>query len=228
MQDDSPGRRAAAYWFSDGLPEIVTGAEFALCGAGLMLVRDLSTSILRATVAFGYVLLFLCLLNGWDRGVTGFLKSRVTYPRTGYARPPVDLDRVYSRQIFTLLHLNSPAGAPDANVTQYYRRTVFVLLLAGYLSESLWRHWLPAIVLGAAAGALYALHRNGERSYSWWSVLVLPVAGLLVLRPTPPQYYNRAVVWIIEGLWLAGVGACRFARYLYDNPMPRRTEGVCL
>jgi len=38
LQSESSGRRAAAYWFVDGLPEIASGVEFAaMCSAAMLL-----------------------------------------------------------------------------------------------------------------------------------------------------------------------------------------------
>ncbi len=87
--DELAGQRAAAYWFSDGLPELLFGFALAACGAvGLAWIVYLPNELMR--VAFGLTLLGLIALSIWDRKVLDALKARLTYPRTGYAQPPAD------------------------------------------------------------------------------------------------------------------------------------------
>ena len=81
------GRRAASYWFEDGLPELLFGFALALLGITTLLAgRYLSLNWTRGLTA-GAV---LTLLAVWffHRQVLDVLKARITYPRTGYAQPP--------------------------------------------------------------------------------------------------------------------------------------------
>ena len=88
----SPGQRASAYWFIDGLPLIVSGAEFALWGV-LGVWSVLNHGIRIPASLLGSQLAFFGALLGFDRHFTEILKRRITYPRTGYVSPPVSEER---------------------------------------------------------------------------------------------------------------------------------------
>ena len=76
-------RRAQRYRFSDGIGEFVTGSVLALIGTGFLIADFLDSDTLRIVslgVAFALALLGFLTVR--------FLKERITYPRTGYVRPP--------------------------------------------------------------------------------------------------------------------------------------------
>src|SRR5258708_2886178 len=92
MKDDSMaptvsyGRRAASYWFVDGLPEILFGLALVIFAALAFLWRVYAPKPWSESdwmIVYAGLLLYLFL----ERGVLDFLKSRVTDPRTGYVRP---------------------------------------------------------------------------------------------------------------------------------------------
>jgi len=76
-------RRAQRYRFSDGIGELVTGSVLALIGTGFLISDALNSDTLRIVslgVAFALALLGFLTVR--------FLKEWITYPRTGYVRPP--------------------------------------------------------------------------------------------------------------------------------------------
>jgi hypothetical protein len=76
-------RRAQRYRYSDGIGELVTGSALALAGSGFLIAYLLDSDVLRIVslvVAFSLVPLGLWTVR--------LLKGRITYPRTGYVRPP--------------------------------------------------------------------------------------------------------------------------------------------
>ena len=81
------GRRAASYWYVDGLPEILFGLTLVIMAALAFLWRRYTARSWREfdwiIVCVGFTVYFLM-----ERGVLDFLKSHVTYPRTGYVQPP--------------------------------------------------------------------------------------------------------------------------------------------
>ena len=89
IQREAAGRRAAAYWFIDGLPEIVFGVVYlALGSVGLAWGSDRKNPWM--TGALLVVVLAFLLLFWKDRAILDYCKARVTYPRTGYVRPPAE------------------------------------------------------------------------------------------------------------------------------------------
>ena len=234
MKTTSPGRRAAAYWFLDGLPDILFGTTLLFSGAlGLALCI-----FVRPSYAWPDFLVICAgvLLFSWKgRAFLEFLKSRVTYPRTGYVRPPQDYpDRPLDTedQIWfgpeppITLSVNGPP--PDENVIHFNARTLWVVFWWCYISLALhpWMPWFPPLLMPALAAALYLCNRRSERPYRWWPVLILALCGpaLMLLKAGPRL--EPLLLPMLAGAWLVADGASAFARYLRSNPSPQAAEGV--
>lgn len=216
---DTPGRRAAAYWFIDGLPEIVAGVGFVGLGgsaAWFGQFRPHSWSDRTAFMVLG--LISLMVVFGYGRSISLFLKSRVTFPRTGYVRPPSDWEEVSQKETVISLGLAGETRTPDQNVTHFRSSTIGVVIcgnvLAGVIAKPI---GLP-IAMSAIAVLLYALHRNSERPYHWASVLPLPVAGIGAMLLHMQQDVNAWTAVLIGGVWLAAQGGWRLIGHVRRHP----------
>src|SRR5215467_1593752 len=74
-------RRAKNYWEIDGLPRIVSGLFSLLFG---VLFLWLSPSPFSLLLFAGMVVLYLFEVQGGQQEIVKWLKTRITYPRTGY------------------------------------------------------------------------------------------------------------------------------------------------
>jgi hypothetical protein len=214
---DTPGRRAAAYWFIDGLPEIVAGIGFVGLGGGTVWFgqfRPHSWSDRTAFVALGLVSLVVVFVYG--RSIMLFLKSRVTFPRTGYVTPPSD-EEPKGATIITL-GLAGEQRPPDQNVTRFRSSTIAVIFSGNVVAGVIAKPIGVPIAMSAVAVLLYALHRNSERPYHWASVLPLPAAGIGAMLLHMPQDANAWTAVLIGGLWLAAQGAWRLIGYVRRHP----------
>ncbi len=144
--------RARSYWHVDVIPWLVRGLQ-AMCWA---LVIFLVGHGPHSSVYFNLVaLVAICL----DRGTILFLKSRITYPRTGYVSPPPPFQATHDD--FVLLRLNdddrSPEPTPRPKVSLLTMVALMLAAYAGFLAlESLIRLQWIAIAI-ASAGLLLAL-----------------------------------------------------------------------
>ena len=220
--EDSPGRRAAANWFIDGLQEIVTGLEFAISGgmAAWLLHQPFRSERL---LSGGLLLLLIILVNGGDRSLIEFFKARMTYPRTGYVKPPMHAEELkLSEPIVSL------ARPPNENVTDFRRRTVAVLFAGWILLGAINHPWGLPVAMFVTALALYLLNRHSERPYCWWYALFLPAAGLLWMSLDTGQgagdLASQFRVFVIAGLWLSAQGGWTLYGYLRRNPVPPAKE----
>ena len=224
VPENSPGRRAAANWFIDGLPEIVTGLEFAILGwmATWLLHQQLWFERLLAA---GVLVLLTFLVYGGDRTITEFFKARVTYPRTGYVQPPMHAEELQRSELVVSL-----ARPPNENVTDFRRRTVTVLFFGWILPGAINPPWGLPVAMTATALALYLLNRRSERPYRWWYAFLLPAAGLLWMfldsRRGEGDLVRQFRVFVIAGLWLSAQGAWTLYEYLRRNPRPSAGEGL--
>ena len=222
----SPGRRAASYWFVDGLPDILLGMTLLIFGGvGLWWGIHLSKSATQPDfflIAAGVLLLY------WkERGILDFLKSRLTYPRSGYVRPPEDLSEIGLPNTLTALSLK-PWPPSDENVTHFRTRTVLVVFWWCLLlcRDSRWNRWFTLLATPALAVALYAWNRNSEHPYRWWSTLILALTGPTLLLTEAPLPVQPLLMPLLAGVWLVAQGACTLVGYLRANPYPRTQEGV--
>jgi hypothetical protein len=204
MKDESSGRRAAAYWFIDGLPDIVFGMSLMLIATAGIVWRILAP----------HAIVYDLLLTGggiglfyWKgRAVLDVLKSRLTYPRTGYVQPPKEVDRACP-----------PRGE---NVTYYLSRTGMKIFVAFCISFSP-RHpggWSEPVVMLAPALALYVQNRRSERPYLWWWTLILALTGLLFPLLNVPALLQSMVMYLLAGGWLLALGVWTLIHYLRANP----------
>ena len=77
VQNESPGRRAAAYWFEDGLPELLAGLMFLACFLVLLagFLRWINYVLFVVLWSVGFTFLFT--LPAWGVKVLDFFKTRL-------------------------------------------------------------------------------------------------------------------------------------------------------
>jgi hypothetical protein len=224
LQSESAGRRAAAYWFIDGLPEILFGIVYIVWGSvGLVWGFDVKNSWMKWGMVAGN-LAFLTIFIAY-RPILDTLKSRLTYPRTGYVRPPAEPAPQPPDEFITL----STAPPIDWNVTAFRMRAAFIFFVASQLVSipigpaipGLWR--VPVIMAVVAAG-VYLSNRRDPHPYSWQSTVAIAVAGLLSAGLRMPPKSRPFIPLLIGGVWLLAHGVPTLVRYLRTYPAPK-SEG---
>jgi len=171
--------------------------------------------------------LVLLLVKG--REILDAVKSRLTYPRTGYVLPPEDAWDPPLGHTGALLSLPlRPAPPPDENVTHYNTRTIYVVFIWCLLYAGLnpWKPLYSPLATVALGIALYAWNRQSERPYRWWSALILALTGLALLWLDVPLRIQPLLLPLLAGAWLVAQGACTLAGYVRANPHPRVPAGA--
>ena len=219
-QTTSPGRRAASYWFIDGLPEAAFGLAYLVWG-----VLGIAWGFHRpnpwykwATIgaALGFFALF-----ARDRKILDWLKARLTYPRTGYVRPPGETKPPRHGVIVTL---SNPARV-DENVTSFRTRGVWTFFLAMTLEDFFaGARWSVALIMVGAAILEYFMNREEVHPYSYRAVLPLALAGILAAFLDVPPHSRQFLPLVIGGVWLLALGAWTLIRYLHTYPKRQALE----
>jgi len=209
------GRRAAAYWFEDGLPEIVLGVALILLGVGGVLSRLYLAGNWKLFVGAAAAACLVTFLLLYPK-VLDLLKARITYPRTGYVHPP------------TLLSLHRGrhgAPEPDQNVTRFpFLILNLFLVAAGWAVKFLDGAWsLPAVMV-VISFAIYALTHDSTHEISLWSVLPLAALGFLPLLIGTGERIRPLLPCLFGGIWLLLRGAWTLTGYLHDHPRPQMME----
>jgi hypothetical protein len=218
VQPEAAGRRAAAYWFIDGLPEILFGIVYVVWGCiGLVWGFYLK----NPWIGWSMVVVALAFLPLWWKApaILDYFKARLTYPRTGYVRPPADMSD--GRWHMITLGLASPPI--DSNVTSFRLRTAWAFLLASVLvpADPSAARWTVPALMALVAVAVYVWNRREAHPYSWQSALAIALAGLLSAGVEVPLDGRRHIPLLIGGLWLLAHGVPTLVRYLRTYPAPK-------
>lgn len=156
------------------------------------------------------------------RRVLDSLKSRLTYPRTGYVQPPQEIERgSESTAILSLF----PSPPPNENVTFFQHRIVLVIFAFLVTPFPELPYWFIPVQTAALAATLYAWNRNSEPGCPWWSALALGLMGLVFLWVNVPPLLPLSLPLLLVGLWLMTMGGGTLIRYIRENPYPRHSEG---
>lgn len=231
-------RRAWNYWFVDGLPNLIGGLLcLLLAGASFLLSgpHPRRSPLVIALLVLAYGIYVVVLLR--FRQTLEWLKTRITYPRTGYAAspyftfgqdasPPADL---------TMLNLSDTAKQgilPDASEVERERQdrywrlwlTLTVFTAAALCAAFIHQRWICG-VFGTAAGLGIWLTTRRDERLSWAVAYGLPFAGMYMF-----MFHGSNQGLRIErlGSFLAGMGlvltltgAVALIRYLRRNPVAR-------
>ncbi len=213
-QNQSPGHRAAAYWFADDLPEIAFGIVLLATGliCTLVVMRGQAHRQdwwLRTLFLVAFPLFFFL-----HRRILDFFKARITYPRTGYVRPPVDFPSKNEGpdKIITL------RTAVDENISSFRNHTVYLFFLGALFEGFLPARWSLPLVMSAIAAVVHFWSRSDARPYSWLSVLPIPVLGFLAAVANLEPMARGLSSLVIGGVWLFGLGAWTLVHYLRAHP----------
>jgi len=232
IQNESPGRRAAAYWFEDGLPELLAGLILLLSSLVLLAkhLQWIDTVLFLVLWSVGYTLLISIYTWGWK--FLDYIKTRLTYPRSGYVAPPGDPDpdqdffydlfgKTKSKPILTLR-----ATPPlKTNVTNFRNRLFLILGITAFFSPLCRQGWTVALLTLAMAVLLYLMTRRDAHAYSYISVLPVALAGLLAaFLDLPSNVWGFIPLLILSG-WLIIRGIWLLIRFLKTHPRIGELDG---
>lgn len=206
MQNDFSDveRRVKRYWYTDGIGELIGGGMFILMGVYFALQQLLGQNstlggILQAS-------LILVLIGGMyvGRRLINALKTRVTYPRTGYVEYQVDERNTKRRRI----------GVAVLAFVISALTMVFVRLFESFDSI--------VLVTGVAVGLILVFLRAKSAGLARFYVLgaVSVLLGLLLSVSKLPNGYSLGLFYGLMGTCFMLSGGLTLRRYLEENPLP--------
>ena len=243
--------RAKEYWLSDGIPALVFGAAYIVlflevCAifALLYLLPHVGSNwlwLFNSAFVASPVAVFLSLVwfGLWHEDIIEFIKSRITYPRTGYVAPPSywtekeeekedppsTLPGAVLRWIDRLPIFESGFG----RMVRAWLRILFWVWILGIFEPS----WLPPklrwVFIATLALPSPSRFREFRRKVAndkrqWTKVLGFPLGVLVVvvgflLKQHPT--FGMVLFLLSPGVLVMLGGAIDLARYLRRNPLPR-------
>jgi len=216
------GQRARRYWYADGIPTLVVGLGLLMFGLSMLSAQR--ETPLHIVLSFGALGLYGALLLRRTETMD-WLKTRLTYPRTGYVAPPVNASNT-SLPLSLGLSTATADELRDEEVqlVDWERRrrmgiaTAMVLLMhtAIMFISNRWFFTVEGIVIAAA---LWIVRKDIRVS----PILLLgcPCVGLamtLVVPSGPDRIAYSVVGW--GGLLILD-GAIALIRYIGHNPAPK-------
>jgi hypothetical protein len=196
-------QRVKRYWFKDGIGELAVGGLFVVIGlyfAGHEWLPPNSTARTLLDSSLIIILIAGVFATRWS---INLLKSRLTYPRTGYVEYFPSRKNTPSRRILT--------GVIAMSVS-------LSLVLIGKFVGSF--NWLSGFT-GLAAGAAFIMTQarsGGNRFYFLGGLSI--VLGLALSFSTLSESYSLGLFDGLIGIAAMLSGGLTLARYLRENPMP--------
>jgi hypothetical protein len=210
MQNDlsDVNQRLKRYWFKDGLGELVGGGMILLIGfyfAGQEWLPE--GSIGRALLQSSLILLVSggALATRW---LINALKTRLTYPRTGYVEYEPGPKNTSSRRIFT-------AGIAIS--------VSALLVILGRSFGSF--NWLPGFT-GLLFGVVFLILRARSNGIGRFYVLgtFCVILGMALSFSGLSMGYSLGLFYGLTGIVSMVSGGIALMAYLRDNPLPEGAE----
>jgi hypothetical protein len=216
-----PIRRTQAYWYVDGLVELGTGVLFLMLGFVLIIEGAiLDNASLANTLSF--VRNFLMIGGTIGIGLlTKYIKSRLTYPRTGYIAYPQPKGRQLGKVLGIGLGFAFTASVGLVLAILYIPA---LQTMIAYMPS-----WLM-VGLGIFAGGVYLSWglRTGLRRFYWLAglglftglILAWPSRGLNLIEGQSYLRTGPGIFLIVMGIGLCISGTTTLRNYL-KNTQPQ-------
>ena len=196
--------RVKLYWYTDGIGELIGGGMFILLGIYFALQGVVGQDSLLGGIL--QVSLILLMIGGSliSRKLINGLKTRLTYPRTGYVEYQVNEVNMKSRRIWVIL-----VAFAVSSLTMVFARLFQSL-------DSI------VAVTGVAVGLILVILRAKSSGMARFYVLgaVSIVLGLVLSVSGLPNAYNLGLFYGLMGLCFIISGGWTLRQYLEENPLP--------
>jgi hypothetical protein len=194
-------QRVMRYWYSDGIGELIGGMMFILLGFyfAAQELNSFVSALLQSS-------LLLLMVGGSfiSRRLVNALKTRLTYPRTGYVEYQVNENQMKWRRIWVI----ALAFAISALSMVFIKTVQIIDSMVAVTGVAV---GLILIFLRAKAAGLMRFYLLGGISLVLG--LALSVSGL-------PNGYSLGLFYGLMGVSFLLTGGITLGRYLHQNPLP--------
>ena len=196
--------RVKTYWYTDGLVELMAGMVFIVLGlffAGQDWFRDRSLAQALFGSSLVIVLVWGALATRW---AVNLLKTKLTYPRTGYVSYRVDQKNAGRRRLVAAL-----------------TAAIFAALLVNIAVRLGSVSWIPAIS-GLLVGGILVYTKGRVSGLLRFYLLAgfSVILGLVMSFGDLLLGYRLALYYGLMGVAFLVSGGISLRRYLADNPLP--------
>ena len=197
-------QRVKRYWYTDGIGELIGGGMFILLGIYFALQEFLGKNSMMSGLLQASLILVMIGGMAISRRLVTALKTRLTYPRTGYVEYQVNEQSTKSRRIWVVLLAFTISALT----------MVFVRLFQAFNSI--------VAVTGVAVGLILVILRAKVSGLARFYVLgvVSVLLGLALALSRLPHGYSLGLFYGVMGVSFMISGGLTLGRYLDENPLP--------
>jgi MFS family permease len=196
-------QRVKRYWYTDGIVEIIGGGLSILIGTYTILQGLLAEGTIWHTLLAGCYILLMVGGVFMTRWLVTSLKTRITYPRTGYVDYPSSKQTSWRRLLTVVI-----AVGVSALLVSFGR-------VVGTFS------WVPAFtgVLFGFVLLLVMARKSGPDRFYVLAILSI-LLGLILSFSGLNLSYSLGLFYAFVGMAYAVSGAIALGHYLHENPLP--------
>src|SRR5688500_1850820 len=201
-------QRVKRYWYTDGIGELIGGGMFVLLGLYFALQESLGQDSMVGGILQGSFILLMIGGAFMSRRMVNALKTRLTYPRTGYIEYQVNEHNMRSMRI----------GVVILAFTITALTMVFVRLFQSFDSIM--------AVTGLAVGLILVVLRAKASGLARFYILgaVSLVLGFALSISRLPNGYSLGLFYGLMGVCFILSGGLTLQRYLRENPLPTENQ----
>ena len=197
-------RRVKRYWYTDGIAELASGGLFLLLGLYFGVLGYFEEgSLVSVILQVSMILVFIVGAFG-VRWLVNTLKSRLTYPRTGYVEYRVK-DGDTKKRRWMIVVSAMVISAASIVLVDYIRGLDSMVLVNGLL---------VGVIFIALRGK-----SSGLKRFYLLGVLAM-VLGVTLSFSGLSQAYNLGLLYGLLGIAVMFSGGLVLRRYLSENPLP--------
>jgi hypothetical protein len=197
-------QRVKRYWYTDGIGELIGGGMFILLGIYFSLQEFLGQNSILSGILQASLILVMIGGMAISRRLVTTLKTRLTYPRTGYVEYHVDEHNLKWRRIWVIILAFTISALT----------MVFVRLFQFFDSI--------VAVTGVAVGLILVILRAKVSGLTRFYILgaISVLLGLTLSISALPNGYSLGLFYGLMGICFMISGGLTLQRYLDENPLP--------
>jgi len=201
-------QRVKRYWYSDGIAELSSGGMFILLGLYFGIQGYFGENSLVSVILQGSLIFIMIGGIFGVRWLVNTLKTRLTYPRTGYVEYRTNEKDVTQRR-YVVAAVAMIIAVASMVLVKYIRILDSMVLITG-------------ILVSVVFVALRGKSSGVTRFYILGGFSLLLGIGLSL--DNLPDEYNLALFYGLLGVAILVSGGLVLRRYLTENPLPVDVE----
>jgi hypothetical protein len=202
-------RRVNRYWYTDGLGELIGGGMFIVLGLYFALQDYLGPESMLSGILQASLVLLMIGGAFVSRRLINTLKTRLTYPRTGYVEYRVNKKEAGSKRFLAFLLAFTIAALAVAFVG-IFKSFDSMVAVTGFIVGMI------LVLLRAKSSGLIRFYFLGALS---------AVLGLVISKSGLSNGYALGLYYASMGVCFLISGALTLAHYLHENPLPAEGSG---